>query len=109
MASVVTPVKPSMMTAIRPWFDPSTYPFLPRPLNYVLVILIPLVAPAILLVVGTFALQRTASALRVHQHLRARKPPAPGELPNNEHQEERKDPPDLEAQVDDSDTLPRSP
>jgi hypothetical protein len=96
------------MATIRPWFDASTYPFLPRPLNYLLVILIPLVAPAILLVVATFALQRMASALRVHRHFRDRKPPVSGELAN-EPQKEHKHPLDLEAQVDDSDTLPRSP
>ena len=106
--SAITLVKPGVMTAIRPWFNASTYPFLPRPLNYLLVVLIPLVVPAVLLVVGTFTFQRTASVIRVHRHFRHHKRAAPKEVVRDEIQEEHNQTPDLEAQADDSETL-RSP
>jgi len=108
-SSTITPVRPGVITTIRPWFDASTYPFLPHPLNYLLVVLIPLVAPAILLVVGTFSIQRMASAIRIHRHFRQHKPVALEDVVNNEPQKEYNPPPDLEAQVEDNETLPCSP
>lgn len=71
--SITTPSKPSLLSIIQPWFDPSVYPFLPSPLNYLLVVLIPLVIPAIFLVVGAFSVQRVTSTIRIRRHLFNRK------------------------------------
>ncbi|KAF9516708.1 hypothetical protein BS47DRAFT_626606 [Hydnum rufescens UP504] len=57
---------------LRPWFTPSTYPFLPRPLRPVLVGTIPLVIPAVLLVVVTFTIQGVKSRIRIKRHFRHR-------------------------------------
>ena len=71
--------------------------------------LIPLVAPAILLVVVTFSVQRMASAIRIHRHFRQHKPALLEDVVNKEPQKEYNPPPDLEAQADDGETLPCSP
>lgn len=100
-SDITTPLNPSLLSSIRPWFDPTTYPFIPFPLNYILVILIPLVVPAVILVVSAFSVQRVASAIRVRRHLRRRgkesttTPPASEKRPVSH---------DLEAQVDADET-----
>lgn len=103
---VTTPSKPSMFSVIRPWFNPSTYPFLRVPLNYLLVLLIPLVVPAIILVVTAFAVQRVSSSVRVHRHLRHQRDHSSVEKPAPTSDSAA--PKDLEAQTNDNDTLAQS-
>lgn len=101
--TITTPRKPSVFSVIRPWFNPSTYPFLRAPLNYLLVLLTPLVVPATLLVVTAFAIQRVSSSIRVHRHLRCRKDDSPSGKPSPSAGPVA--PKDLEAQTNGTDTL----
>lgn len=61
---------PTALQKIRPWFTPTTYRFLPYPLNYALIAGIPLVVPAVSLALGTLAYQKAASAIRIKKHFR---------------------------------------
>jgi hypothetical protein len=62
----------SLYETIKPWFLPSTYPFIPPPLSYLLVITIPLVFPAVFLILSTFTCQLIASKLRIRRHFRSK-------------------------------------
>ena len=70
----ITSLQPaSGWKAIKPWLTPRPYPFLPRPLGWLLVICIPFVLPAALLIIAAFSVERVRSQLRVRQHFRARR------------------------------------
>lgn len=59
-----------MRQKIQPWFLPTSYRFLPHPLNYLLASSIPFVLPAIPLIVGAFAFHKVASSVRIKRYLR---------------------------------------
>ena len=65
------PLKPTTCQRIRPWFLPTTYRFLPHPLNYAFVASIPFVIPAIPLAVGAITYQKCASSVRIRRHFRS--------------------------------------
>ncbi|KAF8335816.1 putative serine esterase-domain-containing protein, partial [Cantharellus anzutake] len=77
--------KPAFWISIKPWFSPSTYPFLPKPLDIGLVILIPTIIPPIILILASFTFHRIASFLRIRKHFRSNPSAADSERKSHPH------------------------
>lgn len=114
-APFVTAIAPRRgWVTIRPWLTPRPYPFLPRALGWAMVLSVPLILPAVLIVLGTFSVEKARSTMRVRKHLQAKEKSNAARAREQKsspllHVEATKSDAETQRDVDDSATLARTP